>query len=80
MREIFSLKRYSRYLNEEGVIELECYPFCNACEIMDPDNACHWLLTLQKERSPDIVGLLMEEINTTYEIVLPKLNLNLITP
>lgn len=54
MRESFSLKRFSSYLNEEGMIE--CHPFCNPYEIMDPDNALQWLLTLQKRDHQTLCG------------------------
>ena len=50
----------------------ERHLFCNPCEIADPDDARQWLLTLQKETPLAIMCLLMEEIETTCEIVLPQ--------
>lgn len=35
---------------------IDCHSFCNPCEIMDPNNAHQWLLTLLKETTRHCVS------------------------
>lgn len=77
MRESFFLKRYASYWNEKKNDRMSL--FCNPYEIMDLDYDHQEQQTLQEQRWLYIISFLIEEINTTYEITLPKkFKLNLI--